>query len=84
MPIGEPALGKKKSQITEYFEYNGGAGVQHLALNTKDIIKAVSNLHARGIELLSTPSSLRTCVSVSRVPPPRWLRSGTSSRALIS
>lgn len=42
MPINEPAPGLKKSQIQEYVEYYGGAGVQHIALNTKDIVKAVS------------------------------------------
>jgi len=42
MPINEPAPGKKRSQIQEYVEYYGGAGVQHIALNTNDIITAVS------------------------------------------
>jgi 4-hydroxyphenylpyruvate dioxygenase len=42
MPINEPALGKKKSQIQEYVEYYGGAGVQHIAFSTEDIITAVS------------------------------------------
>lgn len=42
LPINEPAPGKKKSQIEEYVEYYGGAGVQHIALNTQDIIKSVS------------------------------------------
>jgi len=41
MPINEPAPGKKKSQIQEYVDYYGGAGVQHVALNTTDIIAAV-------------------------------------------
>ncbi|XP_012413460.1 4-hydroxyphenylpyruvate dioxygenase [Trichechus manatus latirostris] len=41
MPINEPAPGKKKSQIQEYVDYNGGAGVQHIALKTEDIIMAV-------------------------------------------
>ncbi|XP_020927832.1 4-hydroxyphenylpyruvate dioxygenase isoform X1 [Sus scrofa] len=40
MPINEPAPGKKKSQIQEYVDYNGGAGVQHIALKTEDIITA--------------------------------------------
>lgn len=44
MPINEPAPGKRKSQIEEYVEYYGGAGVQHIALNTSDIIQAVSIL----------------------------------------
>ncbi|KAI8355024.1 4-hydroxyphenylpyruvic acid dioxgenase [Mortierella sp. GBAus27b] len=57
MPINEPAMGKKKSQITEYCEYYGGAGVQHIALNTKNVIQAVSTLRARGMEFLSVPTS---------------------------
>ncbi|KAF8977999.1 hypothetical protein BGZ46_006948 [Entomortierella lignicola] len=57
MPINEPAAGKKKSQITEYCEYYGGAGVQHIALNTNNVIQAVSNLRARGMEFLTVPSS---------------------------
>ncbi|HET9380024.1 MAG TPA: VOC family protein, partial [Streptomyces sp.] len=37
-PINEPAIAKKKSQIDEYLEFYGGAGVQHIALNTNDIV----------------------------------------------
>lgn len=57
LPINEPAKGKKKSQIQEYVEYYGGAGVQHIALNTSDIISAIRNLRARGMEFLSIPDS---------------------------
>lgn len=57
MPINEPAKGKKKSQIQEYVEYYGGGGVQHIALNTSDIVTAVRNLRARGLEFLTIPSS---------------------------
>ncbi|XP_050558808.1 4-hydroxyphenylpyruvate dioxygenase-like [Spodoptera frugiperda] len=56
MPINEPAPGKRKSQIQEYVEYHGGAGVQHIAINTEDIITAIENLRARGVEFLSIPS----------------------------
>ncbi|KAI8808487.1 Glyoxalase/Bleomycin resistance protein/Dihydroxybiphenyl dioxygenase [Cladochytrium replicatum] len=55
MPINEPAVGKKKSQIQEYVDYHGGAGVQHIALRTNDIITAVSALRARGVEFLQIP-----------------------------
>lgn len=55
MPINEPARGKKISQIQEYVDYNGGPGVQHIALNTSNIIQAVVNLRARGMEFLSAP-----------------------------
>jgi 4-hydroxyphenylpyruvate dioxygenase len=44
MPINEPAAGKRKSQIQEFVDYHGGAGVQHIALNTNDIIGALNNL----------------------------------------
>ncbi|KAG8201739.1 hypothetical protein JTE90_012799 [Oedothorax gibbosus] len=49
MPINEPAPGKKKSQIQEYVDYYGGAGIQHIALNTQDIIKAITNFEP-GVE----------------------------------
>ncbi|KAG5973464.1 hypothetical protein E4U55_000531 [Claviceps digitariae] len=57
MPINEPAAGKKKSQIEEYVLYNAGAGVQHIALLTHDIIEAVTNLRARGVDFITVPPS---------------------------
>jgi 4-hydroxyphenylpyruvate dioxygenase len=57
MPINEPALGKKKSQIEEFIDFFGGAGVQHIALRTPDIISAVTNLKARGVEFISVPDT---------------------------
>jgi len=54
-PINEPAGGKKKSQIQEYLDYYYGPGVQHLALSTNDIVEAVSQLRANGIEFLHVP-----------------------------
>jgi 4-hydroxyphenylpyruvate dioxygenase len=60
MPINEPAPGKKKSQIQEYVDYYGGAGVQHVALNTSDIIAAVKALRDRGMDFLKVPKSYYT------------------------
>ena len=57
MPINEPANGKRKSQIQEYVDYYGGAGVQHIALSTNDIIKAVTALQDRGVEFLTIPDA---------------------------
>lgn len=57
MPINEPAPGKRKSQIQEFVDYYGGAGVQHIALNTHDIIAAVKGLRARGVQFLNVPST---------------------------
>jgi len=60
MPINEPANGKRKSQIQEFVDYYGGAGVQHIALNTSDIIHSVSNLKARGLNFLRVPKTYYT------------------------
>ncbi|KAG7113605.1 4-hydroxyphenylpyruvate dioxygenase like protein [Verticillium longisporum] len=57
MPINEPAPGKKRSQIEEYVLFNAGAGVQHIALLTKDIIATVSAMRARGVEFIKVPAT---------------------------
>lgn len=57
LPINEPAKGKKVSQIQEYVDYYAGAGVQHIALCTNDIIATISNLKKRGVEFLIVPKS---------------------------
>jgi 4-hydroxyphenylpyruvate dioxygenase len=54
-PINEPAQGKKKSQIQEYLDYYYGAGVQHLAFSTADIVSTVGRLHDNGIGFLRVP-----------------------------
>src|SRR5947208_1800899 len=56
-PINEPAEGKRKSQIEEYLEYYRGAGVQHVALSTRDIVGTVAELRERGVEFLAIPES---------------------------
>jgi 4-hydroxyphenylpyruvate dioxygenase len=56
-PINEPATGLKKSQIEEYLDFYGGAGVQHVAIATDDILAAVRALRANGVQFLDTPSS---------------------------
>ena len=57
MPINRPAAGLRKSQIQEFVEYYSGPGVQHIALDTKDIISTVSRLTNNGVEFLKTPES---------------------------
>lgn len=56
-PINEPAEGKKKSQIEEYLDFYEGAGVQHIAVATDDIIETVTELKNRGIEFLRVPET---------------------------
>ena len=56
-PINEPAEGKKKSQIEEYIDFYNGAGVQHIAVATNDIVSTVSAMRDRGVEFLYVPDS---------------------------
>ena len=54
-PINEPAKAKKKSQTEEYLDFYEGAGVQHIAIATDNIIETVKKLKSRGIDFLSAP-----------------------------
>ncbi|MCA1481264.1 VOC family protein, partial [Bradyrhizobium sp. NBAIM08] len=54
-PINEPAEGKKKSQIEEYIDFYGGAGIQHMAVATDNIVETVTALRDRGVEFLRVP-----------------------------
>jgi 4-hydroxyphenylpyruvate dioxygenase len=63
MPINEPAKGKRKSQIEEYVDFYDGAGVQHIALRTNDIITTVTNLRERGIEFIKVPDTYYASMS---------------------
>ena len=56
-PINEPADGKKKSQIEEYLDFYRGAGVQHMALLTDDILHTVAELRSRGVDFLYVPTT---------------------------
>ena len=73
-PLNEPAIGKKKSQIDEYLEFYCGPGMQHVALNTGDILYSVDAMSAAGVEFLTTPDSyyedagLRERIGEVRVP----------------
>ena len=57
MPINEPAIGKRKSQIQEYVDYHGTAGVQHVALLTKDILHSITVLRVRLCLIIVVKSS---------------------------
>jgi 4-hydroxyphenylpyruvate dioxygenase len=57
MPINEPAEGRKKSQIDEYLEWYNGPGIQHIAMNTKDICATVRELRRREIDFLRVPDT---------------------------
>ncbi|KOS37944.1 hypothetical protein ACN38_g11247 [Penicillium nordicum] len=57
MPMNEPTVGKKKSQIEEFCDYYNGAGCQHIAFRTNNIIEAVDSLQKRGVDFLSVPDT---------------------------
>jgi 4-hydroxyphenylpyruvate dioxygenase len=66
-PLNEPAEGKRKSQIDEYLEFYEGAGAQHIAVATRDIVGTVTALRERGVEFLTIPEAYYDEVPV-RVP----------------
>lgn len=73
-PLNEPAIAARKSQIDEYLEFYDGAGCQHIALATNDILRSVDILRQNGIQFLDTPDSyyddpeLRARIGEVRVP----------------
>jgi 4-hydroxyphenylpyruvate dioxygenase len=73
-PLNEPAVGRRRSQIDEYLEFYQGAGAQHVALATNDILTTVDVLRGRGVEFLDTPPTyyddedLRARIGHVRVP----------------
>ncbi len=56
-PINEPAQGLKKSQIEEYLDFYKTAGVQHIAVETDNIIDTVGKLRANGVDFLYVPDN---------------------------
>lgn len=54
-PINEPAKGLKKSQIDEYLEFYNGAGVQHIAVASDNIIATIGKLRENGVDFLRVP-----------------------------
>jgi 4-hydroxyphenylpyruvate dioxygenase len=56
-PINEPAEGRRKSQIDEYLQFYGGAGVQHIAMATDDIVGTVRAMRHNDVSFLRVPHS---------------------------
>ncbi|KAJ8902936.1 hypothetical protein NDN08_006254 [Rhodosorus marinus] len=57
MPVNEPAEGLRRSQIQEFVDYYDGPGIQHIAMNTPDIINAISQLRSRGVTFITVPNA---------------------------
>ncbi|HEY3869857.1 MAG TPA: 4-hydroxyphenylpyruvate dioxygenase [Actinocrinis sp.] len=52
----EPAAGRRPGQIDAFLAAHEGAGVQHLALRTGDIARAVRAFGSRDVDFLTTPA----------------------------
>lgn len=52
-PINEPA--SANSQIQEFLNLNGGAGIQHIALKTREITQTIAHLRQQGLSFLPVP-----------------------------
>jgi len=55
--ILEPDLTRRPGQIDDFLAWHDGAGVQHIAYLTKDIVGAVRTFAERGVEFAQSPSS---------------------------
>ncbi|NET33195.1 MAG: 4-hydroxyphenylpyruvate dioxygenase [Cyanothece sp. SIO1E1] len=58
LPINEPA--STNSQIQEFLDHNRGPGIQHIALRTADIVRAIADLRAQGLAFLRVPQTYYT------------------------
>lgn len=65
IPINEAT--EEKSQIQEFIVQHNGAGVQHIAMTTRDIVAAVRELKGRGFKFLDVPDTYYDAVP-ERVP----------------
>jgi 4-hydroxyphenylpyruvate dioxygenase len=54
-PINEPAKSRRRSQIEEYLDFYHGAGVQHIAMSTENIIETVRATRANDVSFLRVP-----------------------------
>ncbi|NUT53439.1 MAG: 4-hydroxyphenylpyruvate dioxygenase [Saccharothrix sp.] len=53
----EPDPRRQPGQIDNFLTWHAGAGVQHVAFGTDDIVKAVSTFGDKGVRFLGTPST---------------------------
>ncbi|GHJ45318.1 4-hydroxyphenylpyruvate dioxygenase [Catellatospora sp. TT07R-123] len=53
----EPDLTRRPGQIDDFLSWHAGAGVQHVAFRTDDIVTAVRTFGERGVGFLSTPGA---------------------------
>jgi 4-hydroxyphenylpyruvate dioxygenase len=55
LPINEPA--SANSQIQEFLDLNRGAGIQHIALETENLVETIARLRQNGLALIRVPET---------------------------
>jgi 4-hydroxyphenylpyruvate dioxygenase len=67
----EAIEGSSQNQLQEFLEFNGGHGVQHIALQTNDIFATVDSMQRQGLQFLKVPSTYYD----NLFSPPNWFMS---------
>ena len=62
--ILQPDLSRRAGQINDFLAWHDGAGVQHIAFGTADIVHAVRTFAGRGVEFAMTPSAYYDMLTV--------------------
>lgn len=57
-PINQPS--SVNSQIQEFLDINGGPGIQHIALQTSNLIQAIAQLKTSGVSFIKVPRTYYT------------------------
>lgn len=52
-----PDTSREPGQIDTFLKNHGGAGVQHVAFQTDDVVRSVCGMRAAGVEFLRTPGA---------------------------
>lgn len=55
MPVNEPAIGLRKSQIEEFVDFNDGPGIQHIAIRVTNIIDTIKKMREMGTQFIEVP-----------------------------
>ncbi|MGW6647309.1 4-hydroxyphenylpyruvate dioxygenase [Streptomyces iakyrus] len=53
----EPDTSREPGQIDFFIKNHGGAGVQHIAFRTENIVRAVGTMRSQGVDFLTTPAA---------------------------
>jgi 4-hydroxymandelate synthase len=62
--ILQPDLSRRAGQIDDFLDWHDGAGVQHIAFGTADIVRAVRTFAGRGVEFAMTPPAYYDMLTV--------------------